>query len=123
MNKFGIGQSVTRVEDKRFLTGSGSYIEDIDLPRQAYGALVLSPHAHARITGIDTTAALAAPGVLDVLTGADMIAEKIGGMMPMFMPEDMGGPKGMRTPRTLLATDKVRHVGDRVAFVVAETPE
>jgi carbon-monoxide dehydrogenase large subunit len=123
MNKFGIGQSVTRVEDKRFLTGSGSYIEDINLPRQAHGALVLSPHAHARITGIDTSAARAAPGVLDVLTGADMIAEKIGGLMPMFMPEDMGGPKGMRTPRMLLATDKVRHVGDRVAFVVAETPE
>jgi carbon-monoxide dehydrogenase large subunit len=123
MNKFGIGQSVTRVEDKRFLTGTGSYVEDIDLPRQAWGALVLSPHAHARITGIDTAAARAAPGVLDVLTGADMLAEKIGGLMPMFMPEDMGGPKGMRTPRMLLATDKVRHVGDRVAFVVAETAE
>jgi carbon-monoxide dehydrogenase large subunit len=121
MSKFGIGQPVRRVEDQRFLTGTGRYVDDINLPHQARGALVISPHAHARVKGVDVSKALAAPGVLCVLTGADVIAEKFGGLPPQFMPEDMGGPKGFRTFRPILATDKVRFVGDRVAFVVAET--
>jgi len=121
MSKFGIGQPVRRVEDQRFLTGTGRYVDDINLPHQARAALVLSPHAHARVRRVDASKALAAPGVLCVLTGADVIAEKFGGLPPQFMPEDMGGPKGFRTFRPILATDKVRFVGDRVAFVVAET--
>ncbi|MCC6608080.1 MAG: xanthine dehydrogenase family protein molybdopterin-binding subunit [Burkholderiales bacterium] len=121
MNKFGIGQPVRRVEDARFLTGRGRYVEDIDLPHQAYAALVLSPHAHALVSRVDASKALAAPGVLCVLTGADVLAEKLGGLPPQFIPEDMGGPKGYRTFRPILATGKVRFVGDRVAFVVAET--
>jgi aerobic carbon-monoxide dehydrogenase large subunit len=120
MAGFGIGQPIRRVEDKRFLTGHGTYIEDINLPRQAYAVQVLSPHAHAKITGIDKTKAHAAPGVLCVLTGADALAEGVGPMFPL-MPEDMGGPKGFRAPRFLLATGKVRYAGERVAFVVAET--
>jgi len=122
MNKFGIGQPVQRVEDRRFLTGRGRYVEDIHLPRQAHGAVVLSPHAHARIRRVDVSKAAAAPGVLCVLTGADVVADKLGGLMPHFMPEDVGGPKGYRTSRPILVADKARHVGDRVAFVVAETP-
>ncbi|OGA17222.1 MAG: carbon monoxide dehydrogenase [Betaproteobacteria bacterium RIFCSPLOWO2_02_FULL_63_19] len=121
MNKFGIGQPVRRVEDRRFVTGSGRFVDDINLPRQAHGALVLSQHAHARIKRVDARAALEMPGVLAVLTGTDVLADKLGGMPPLFMPEDHGGPKGYRTFRPLLATDKARFVGDRIAFVVAET--
>ncbi len=121
MNKFGIGQPVPRREDPRFITGRGRYVDDIDLPHQAYGVVIMSPHAHARITRIDTAKAKAADGVLAVLTGADVKADKLGGLAPP-MPEDMGGPKGFRTIRAILEADKVRAVGDRVAFVVAETP-
>jgi carbon-monoxide dehydrogenase large subunit len=120
VNKFGIGQPVPRVEDPRFITGRGRYVDDIDLPQQCYGVVVMSPHAHARIKRVDTAKAKAADGVLAVLTGADVIADKLGGLAPP-MPEDMGGPKGFRSLRAILAADKVRAVGDRVAFVVAET--
>lgn len=119
--KFGIGQSVHRVEDQRFLVGAGRYVDDISLPRQAYGVPVLSPHAHAVIRGVDIRAAAAAPGVICVLSGADVKADGLGGLPPKFMPEDMGGPKGYRTARPLLVLDRVRCVGDRVAYVVAET--
>ncbi|HVV94088.1 MAG TPA: molybdopterin cofactor-binding domain-containing protein, partial [Hyphomicrobiales bacterium] len=122
VTRYGIGQPIRRVEDKRFLTGRGTYVDDIQLPHMTYGMLVLSPHAHARIRKIDTAAAKAAPGVLAVVTGADLQADGIGGIFGM-LPEDVGGPKGFRAPRPLLASDKVRHVGDRVAFVVAETLE
>jgi carbon-monoxide dehydrogenase large subunit len=121
MNKFGIGQPVRRVEDQRFLTGRGRYVDDLQLAHQAYGAVVASPHAHARIRGIDVRAAAAAPGVLCVLTAADARADRLGAIPPLFMPEDMGGPKGYRTFKPLLAGDKARHVGERIAFVVAET--
>jgi carbon-monoxide dehydrogenase large subunit len=121
MNSFGIGQPVRRVEDRRFLTGRARYVDDIDLPRQAHGALVLSPHAHARIRRVDASRALGAPAVIGVLTGADAVGDQLGGLPPNAMPEDMGGPKGYRTLRPLLASDTVRHVGERVAFVVAET--
>jgi carbon-monoxide dehydrogenase large subunit len=120
VNKFGIGQPVPRVEDPRFITGRGRYVDDIELPHQCHGVVVMSPHAHARIKRVDTAKAKAAEGVLAVLTGADVIADKLGGLAPP-MPEDMGGPKGFRSLRAILAADKVRAVGDRVAFVVAET--
>ncbi|HVB34747.1 MAG TPA: xanthine dehydrogenase family protein molybdopterin-binding subunit [Patescibacteria group bacterium] len=118
-----IGQSVKRVEDFRFLTGQGQYVDDIVLPRMCFGVVVMSPHAHARIRSIDATAAKAAPGVLCVLTGSDALRDKLGGMPPLFMPEDRGGPKGYRTLRPALVHDKVRCVGDRVAFIVAETAD
>jgi carbon-monoxide dehydrogenase large subunit len=112
MSKFGIGQAVRRVEDRRFLTGAGSFVGDMALPRQCYGALVLSPHAHARINKIDSSAALSAPGVLAVLTGTDAVADGIGGIPPYFMPESWGGPKGYATFRPVLLADRVRCVGE-----------
>jgi aerobic carbon-monoxide dehydrogenase large subunit len=121
MAKFGIGQAVRRVEDRRFLLGQGRYVDDISLPGQCYGVTVLSPHAHARIKRIDVDKAKAAPGVLGVLTGADATAQKLGSFTAHLMPEDFGAPKGHRTFQPVLNAEKVRFVGDRVAFVVAET--
>src|SRR6201999_1256981 len=121
MAKFGVGQAVRRVEDQRFITGAGRYVDDIVLPAMCHGVNVLSPHAHARIKRIDVSKAKAAPGVLLVLTGADVAADKVGAMTAHLMPEDFGAPKGHRTFQPLLVSDRVRHVGDRVAFVVAET--
>jgi carbon-monoxide dehydrogenase large subunit len=123
MNRFGIGQPVRRVEDQRFLTGRARYVDDIQLPHMLHGAVVMSPHAHARIKNIDVSGALAAPGVHLVLTGADAKKDNLGGIPPLFMPEDMGGPKGYRTFRPLLEPAKARYVGDRIAFVVADSPE
>jgi carbon-monoxide dehydrogenase large subunit len=121
MAKFGIGQAVRRVEDQRFVTGQGRYVDDITLPGQCYGVAVLSPHAHARIKRIDVAEAMVAPGVLAVLTGADAVADKLGSFTAHLMPEDFGAPKGHRTFQPVLNADKVRFAGDRVAFVVAET--
>jgi aerobic carbon-monoxide dehydrogenase large subunit len=121
VTKFGIGQAVRRVEDQRFMTGAGQYVGDLMLPRQCYGVTVLSPHAHAAIKVVDTAAAKAAPGVVCVLTGADAETDKVGGIPPFFMPESWGGPKGFSTTRPVLLADRVRCLGDRVAFVVAET--
>jgi carbon-monoxide dehydrogenase large subunit len=86
-----------------------------------HAVVVLSPHAHARIRNIDSSKASAAPGVVCVLTGKDVKAEGLGGLLPNFMPEDIGGPKGLRTQRPILVHDTVRCVGDRVALVIAET--
>jgi carbon-monoxide dehydrogenase large subunit len=122
MSKFGIGQAVRRVEDQRFLTGRGRYVDDIHLPGMSYGVTVLSPHAHARIKRVDATKARAAPGVLAVLTGADAAAEHLGTFTSVLMPEDVGAPKGHRVFQPLLVADRARFAGDRVAFVVAETP-
>ena len=93
-----------RVEDPRFITGRGRYVDDFELPHQCYGVVVMSPHAHARIKSVDTAKAKAADGVLAVLTGADVTADKLGALAPP-MPEDMGGPKGFRT--------LARHPGNR----------
>jgi carbon-monoxide dehydrogenase large subunit len=121
MTKAKFGQALPRVEDRTLLTGRGRYVDDIALPNMAHGVVVYSNHAHARIRSIDTSRALRAPGVLAVLTGKDIAAQGLGGLPPLFMPEDTGGPKGHRTSRPLLAEHIVRHVGERVAFCVAET--
>src|SRR5262245_56744362 len=121
MAKFGIGQAVRRVEDQRFVTGQGRYVDDMNLAGQCHGVTVLSPHAHARVKKVDVSKAKAAPGVLLVLTGADAQADHIGALTAHLMPEDFGAPKGFRTFQAVLQSDKVRFVGDRVAFVVAET--
>ena len=118
---FGIGQPVTRTEDPRFLTGRGTFVDDITLAGQAHAVVVYSTVAHADIKAIDTARAEASPGVVAVLTGAEAEADAIGGFPPLFMPEDMGGPKGYRTIRPVIARHRVRHVGERVALVVAET--
>jgi aerobic carbon-monoxide dehydrogenase large subunit len=120
-SKFGVGQAVRRVEDQRFTSGAGQFVADFALPRQCYGVAVLSPHAHAVIKRLDATRAKAAPGVVCVLTGADAVTDKVGGIPPFFMPESWGGPTGFSTTRPILLADRVRCVGDRIAFVVAET--
>ncbi len=124
MAKFGIGDSVRRVEDPRLLTGGGRYTDDTKLAAPAARLYVLrSPHAHADIRSIDTTAARKAPGVLLVLTGDDV--KKAGfGDVPCLVPlaNRDGTPRG-ETPRPMLAQGRVRHVGDPVALVVAETLE
>ncbi|HLH70598.1 MAG TPA: xanthine dehydrogenase family protein molybdopterin-binding subunit [Candidatus Dormibacteraeota bacterium] len=119
--RFGIGQAVRRVEDRRFLMGRGRYVEDVNLPGQAYAAVVRSPHAHARILAVRTEAAMRKPGVLCVLTGAEVEADHLQGLTASAMPEDMGAPPGHRTFRPILVRDRARFVGDGVALVVAET--
>jgi aerobic carbon-monoxide dehydrogenase large subunit len=111
------GQSLRRLEDARFLTGSGQYIEDIDYPHQAWMHVVRSPHAHAAIERIDIGAAQTVPGVLGVFMAADL-AEL--GALPCTVPVASVAPMIM-PPRFALAVDRVRHVGDPLAFVVAET--
>ena len=124
MAKFGIGQSVRRLEDPRLLTGGGRYTDDTKLNAPAARMYVLrSPHAHADIRKIDTSAAAKAPGVLLVLTGHDVKKADFGDV-PCLVPLENrdGSPRG-ETPRPMLALDRVRHVGDPVALVVAETLE
>src|SRR4029077_6859953 len=104
-----------------FLQGLGRYVDDIALPGMCHGVTVLSPHAKARIKRVDVAKARAAPGVLCVLPGTDAVADKLGSFTAHLMPEDFGAPKGHRTFQPVLVADKVRFVGDRVAFVVAET--
>jgi carbon-monoxide dehydrogenase large subunit len=112
-----IGQSLRRQEDARFLTGHGWYIEDIDLPGQAWMHVIRSPHAHATIAGIDAVEASATPGVLGIFTAADLAAL---GPLPCMVPVPSVPPL-VAPPRYALAAERVRHVGDPVAFVVAET--
>jgi carbon-monoxide dehydrogenase large subunit len=121
MAKFGLSQSVRRVEDPRLLTGRGCYTDDISMPGQAFGVVLRSPHAHARITALDTAAAKGVPGVLAVITGADLKAAGLGELPCMIPLKSRDGSPRANTPRLALATDTVRHVGDPVAFVVGET--
>lgn len=123
MGKFGIGQAVTRIEDARLLTGHGRYTADIDLEGRAFGHMLRSPHAHARITGIDATAAVEMDGVLAVYTADDIRKAGLGTikcLAPAIQPD---GSRQPMPPHPLLAEEKVRHVGDPVAFVVAETAD
>ncbi|HEX4191938.1 MAG TPA: molybdopterin cofactor-binding domain-containing protein, partial [Stellaceae bacterium] len=121
MGEFALGQPVSRFEDPRLLRGGGRYVDDMVLPRMAYGTVLRSPHAHARIAKIDTRDAKATPGVLAVLTGADWEASGWGDLpVPTGMKRRDGSPS--YKPRfPALVTDRVRWVGDYVAFVVAET--
>src|ERR1051325_807649 len=98
MNRYGIGQPVRRVEDQRFLTGRSRYVDDLQLPHMLHGAVVMSPHAHARIRAIDTRAALESPGVVLVVTGQDLKAEGLGGIPPLFMPPDQNRGGDAPTP-------------------------
>ncbi|HLH93601.1 MAG TPA: xanthine dehydrogenase family protein molybdopterin-binding subunit [Xanthobacteraceae bacterium] len=121
MSATGIGASVRRQEDQRFITGKGRYTADIERPKQAFACFVRSPHAHARIKGIDTRAAAALPGVLAVLTGAELAADKIGNLVCGWMIHSKDGSPMKMAPHPALARDKACHVGDPVAVVVAET--
>ena len=111
------GQSVRRLEDARFLTGRGRYTDDVNVPGQTFAWIVRSIHAHAIIRGIDTVAARAAPGVIGVFTAADL-----DGIGPIPCTVKVATVEPMRVPvRFALAADRVRHVGEPIAFVVAET--
>jgi len=121
MAKFGLSQSVRRVEDPRLLKGEGLYTDDIAMPGQAMGVVLRSPQAHARVTTLDTTAALAVPGVLAVITAADMKAAGLGDVPCVIPLMNRDGTPRSETPRLALADGMVRHVGDPVAFIVAET--
>jgi aerobic carbon-monoxide dehydrogenase large subunit len=120
MGEFAIGQSVSRFEDPRLLKGGGRYVADMVLPGMVFGHVLRSPHAHARIRSIDVSRAKAAPGVLVVLTGADW---KASGWGDLPVPGGLKRRDGsvFRPPYVALVTDRVRFVGDYVAFVVAET--
>jgi carbon-monoxide dehydrogenase large subunit len=111
------GQSLPRLEDARFLTGRGQYIEDIEVADQSWMQVVRSPHAHAEIARIDATAARNVPGVLGVFTAADLVEL---GPLPCTVPVASVAPM-IVPPRFTLASDRTRHVGDPVAFVVAES--
>ena len=117
----GIGASVRRKEDYRFVTGSGKYTDDIQVPGQAYAVFLRSPHAHARIVSIDKEDALKAPGVVAILTGEDLAADKVGGVPCGWLITDVNGQPMKEPPHPALAQGKVRHVGDQVALVVADT--
>jgi len=116
-----IGQPLKRREDARFLTGAGQYTDDVVLPGQTYAVFVRSPYAHARIRSIKTDAAKAAPGVLAIFTGADLADAKVGGLPCGWLIHSQDGSPMKEPPHPVLAQGKVRHVGDQLALVVAET--
>ncbi|MFP6557245.1 xanthine dehydrogenase family protein molybdopterin-binding subunit [Paraburkholderia sp. B3] len=116
-----IGAPVKRKEDQRFLTGAGQYTDDVVLPAQSYAVFVRSPHAHARIKRIDTSAAKAAPGVVAVFTGADLAAENVGGLPCGWLIHSIDGTPMHEPPHPVIAHEKARHVGDQVALVIAES--
>jgi carbon-monoxide dehydrogenase large subunit len=111
-----VGKSIKRVEDPRFIQGKGKYVANLKIPGMAYAAIVRSPHAHANIKTIDASAALAMEGVIAVYTGQDLAADGVGGLPCGFNPPDI-----KTAPHPALAVGKVRHVGDGVAVVIAES--
>ncbi|HET7158505.1 MAG TPA: xanthine dehydrogenase family protein molybdopterin-binding subunit, partial [Burkholderiales bacterium] len=124
-----IGQPVQRKEDLRLVTGAGCFSDDVNLAHQAYAVMVRSPHAHARVVAIDTTKALASPGVIAVLTGSDALGD---GMQAIphrpFSPHpadiplaNTDGTPMFMAPHYPLVIDKVRHVGEALAMVIAES--
>ena len=120
MSEQGIGKRVPRLEDGRFLTGRGRYTDDINRPGQTYAWIVRSPHAHARINGINTAAAKSAPGVVAVFTGEDM---QVGSLPCGWQVHSKDGSPMQEPGHPPLVTGFVRHVGDQVAVVIAETKE
>ena len=117
----GIGAAVRRVEDPRYLLGAGRYVADISLPGELHCVLVRSPHAHAAIRSIDVTPALARPGVIAAFTGTDMAADKVGSMRAFWVIRSADGRPMAEPPRFALARERMRHVGEPIAAVCAET--
>lgn len=117
----GIGASVRRKEDFRFLQGKGNYTDDVNRPGQAHAWILRSPHAHAAIKGIDSAAAAKMPGVVAIFTGADMAKDNVGGLPCGWQIHNKDGSPMAEPPHPVLAQGKVRHVGDPVAVVIAET--
>src|SRR5499427_1278614 len=116
-----IGTSVKRKEDYRFLTGAGQFTDDVNPPNHVHAYFLRSPHAHAKIRKIDTSKAKAAPGVIAVYTGEDLTG--VNGLPCGWLITGTDGQPMKEPPHPVLAQDKVRHVGDGVALVIAETPE
>jgi carbon-monoxide dehydrogenase large subunit len=121
MSATGIGAAVRRKEDQRFITGKGNYTADVNREGQAHAFFLRSPHAHARIKRIDANAAAAMPGVLAVLTGADLAHDKIGSLICGWMIHSKDGSPMKMAPHPAIAHGKANYVGDAVAVVVAET--
>lgn len=117
----GIGASIKRKEDRRFLTGHGNYVADIDIDGQAHAAFVRSPYAHAKIKSVDSTAASSAPGVVAIFTGENLKADGVGPMPCNWLIRSIDGEPMKEPPHMALADGKVRFVGDQVAIVIAET--
>jgi aerobic carbon-monoxide dehydrogenase large subunit len=121
MTGSGIGASVRRKEDQRYITGNARYTDDLARPGQAHAYFLRSPHAHANIRSIDASAALAMPGVLAVYTGDDLARDNIGGLICGWMIHSKDGSPMNAGPHPVLADGKVRYVGDHVAVIIAET--
>ena len=121
MSASGIGASVRRKEDHRFITGKGSFTDDINREGQTHAYFLRSPHAHALIRTLDTSAARHAPGVVGIFTGDDLAADKIGGLICGWMIHNKDGSPMSAGAHPALAQGKVRYVGDHVAVIIAET--
>ncbi|GLQ05472.1 xanthine dehydrogenase family protein molybdopterin-binding subunit [Sneathiella chinensis] len=121
MVKFGVNQSVNRVEDDRLVTGSGQYTDDITLPDQLYGYMLRSPVAHGKILSIDTDDAKEVPGVVDIILGSELAADKANDLPCMIPLKNRDGSNRADPGHPVLVTDEVRYVGDNIAFVVAES--
>src|SRR5215470_13811951 len=117
----GIGARVKRKEDQRFLTGTGRYVDDLPLARATYAYFLRSPHAHARIKSIDTSAAKKMPGVVEIFTGKDTADAKVGGLICGWVVKGKDGQPHKSPPHPVMALDTVRYVGDTVAMVVANS--
>jgi aerobic carbon-monoxide dehydrogenase large subunit len=116
-----IGMPVRREEDFRLLRGKGRYVDDIRKPNEAHGYVLRSPHAHARVRALDVGRARTAAGVLCVLTGEDLARRGLGTLLPAVRRRRRSGSPAFVCPQPLLASDRVRYVGDPVVFIVAET--
>src|SRR5204863_7795041 len=121
MTATGIGAAVRRKEDCRFITGKGQYTDDISRPGETRAAFVRSPHAHAKIKTVNTAAASKMPGVLAVLTGAELATDKVGNLICGWMIHSKDGSPMKMSPHPAIANGKANHVGDAVAVVIAET--
>ncbi len=119
--RFGLGQSVRRVEDRRFLTGEGRYLDDIAFDDQLHARILRSPYAHAEIRSIDAATAAAVPGVVAVLTGAEVAADGLGDIPPGALVTNRDGSSNYVPSRPALARERVRFVGEPVALVLAES--
>lgn len=117
----GIGAAVRRTEDYRFLTGNGSYVDDMNRPNQTYAYILRSPHAHANIKSIDLSAAQAAPGVVAIFTGKDVAADEVGGIPCGWGITNVDGTPMAEPVHPIIAADVVQHVGDQVAVIIAES--
>ncbi|WP_267177737.1 xanthine dehydrogenase family protein molybdopterin-binding subunit [Sneathiella aquimaris] len=121
MVKFGVNQSVNRVEDDRLITGSGQYTDDITLDGQLYAYMLRSPVAHAKILSVDLEEAKNAPGVVDIITGEELAADNANELPCMIPLKNRDGSDRADPGHPVLATDEVRYVGDNIALVIAQS--